>query len=186
MKKKIEIILAALLLLFPARFVSAAEIEYGRAFVDNGRIFINFAVKSYQRNDIIEAIKRGIEVKITYEIEILKENPLDLLIKNIVLSKKVKRSVKYDYWNRAFIIREGKKSQLCNSEDSLLESFFALQDYDLVEASFIKGREYQLRARVTLHSVELFFPINFIFKFVGGLWDFETSWKEGPHLYELR
>jgi hypothetical protein len=52
----------------------SADLNIGPTTEGNGRFLVNFTVSSYQKTDIIEAIKRGIVVKVVYEIEIVQKS----------------------------------------------------------------------------------------------------------------
>ncbi|MFW5771294.1 MAG: hypothetical protein ACOCX9_07650, partial [Spirochaetota bacterium] len=48
-----------------------------------------------------------------------------------------------------------------------------------------QSRDCYVRSRVEFTSMKLYFPINYIFEYIIGLWDFNTGWQEGPSLRKI-
>jgi len=65
-------------------------------------------------------------------------------------------------------------------ENAMLDYIFSLRDYELRNIGLKPGEAYVMRARAELKSVELYFPMNVIFKYLVGFWDFDTGWVNGP------
>lgn len=171
--------LAFLLLTVPAR---AADINFRGLSIREGDVFASFTVVSYKRKDIIEAIKRGLEVKVYYTLEVVESSSFSLLGNRTVLRMNIKRSVKYDYWNKAFLLREVQKDTLCYSENALIDLLFSVKNVRLGKVSRLMNKNYELQVRAELKSLHLYFPMNYVFKYVIGIWDFDTGWEPGPPL----
>ncbi len=190
MKKKLKIfifLIAGSILCISV--VSAAEIEFGRLNVEKDEIFLSFSIVSYKREDIIEALKRGIELSVRYNIEIVRKPSSMFSRDTVVVRKSIRRSVKYDYWNKAFMIKEKGDRTLFHSENSLLVSIFSVKRFFLGNRKSILskgGGNYSLRVSAELKSVKLYFPMNFVFKYIIGIWDFKTGWVVGPPISGLR
>lgn len=172
-------ILFIILLASPV-YSSRVEIQFISVKARDDRIKVSFTVTSFQRKDIVEAIKRGMEVKITYEIQIIRNSAIVLITNKVVYDKMVLRSVKYDYWSKSYQIKEGKKITTLQSENSMLEYFFSLKDYELSDVDMVREENYSIRVKAELKSVNLYFPMNLIFKYLVGFWDFDTGWEKGP------
>jgi hypothetical protein len=115
-----------------------------------------------------------------YEIQVVREAGFFLLGDSVAYDKTVMRSVKYDFWNKAFQVREGQRKTMFQSERSMIDYFFSVRNYDLIDTDFMKQAEYSLRARAELRTVELYFPMNLIFKYFVKYWDFKTRWSIAP------
>ena len=75
---------------------------------------------------------------------------------------------------------DGKRSVVFQSENAMLDYFFSLRDYELQGLGLNTSEAYVIRAKAELKSVELYFPMNVIFKYLVGFWDFDTGWVNGP------
>jgi hypothetical protein len=176
------LLLLALVFLAVSAPVMANEVQFGTVEVVEEKLRVNFFITSYQAQDIVEAIKRGIEVKIVYEIQLYRPASFFLLGNKVDFDKIIRRSVKYDFWAKAFVVMEGRKTVSFQSENAMLEHFFSVRDYDMVDMGLLKGQGYAIRARAELKSVELYFPMSLIFKYMVGFWNFDTGWENGPRL----
>ena len=153
----------------------------GEIIIENDRRFLELSVHSYQGPEIIEAVKRGIEARVTFKIQVVREGILDLIYTRVLHSSTLKRSLRYDYWNRSYVITEdGKKTQYHN-EKAMFAHLFRVSRLKVPGEPPGDG-EYRIRARAELKSVELYFPMNYIFKYIAGHWDFDTGWVKGPAL----
>jgi hypothetical protein len=158
----------------------AADISLGQLITENDRRYLELAVHSYQGADILEAVRRGIEAKVNITMQLVKESALDYVYSRVVYSKTTRRSLRYDYWNRSFVITEaGKKTQYHN-ENAMFLHLFKVSQCEIPDRSLAPGETYLVRARAELKSVELYFPMNYIFKYIVGFWDFDTGWVYGP------
>ncbi len=162
--------------------LAANEIQFGAVEVVEDKLRVNFFIASYQAQDIVEAIRRGIEVKIVYEIQLFRPAAFFLLGNKVDFDKIIRRSVKYDFWAKAFVVVEERKTVSFQSENAMLEYFFSVKDYDVADMGPLKGQGYAIRARAELKSVELYFPMSLIFKYMVGFWNFDTGWENGPKL----
>lgn len=173
------ITIAAALLLFQGN-LSAAELLLGDLISENDRRFLELTVTGYQEADILEAIKRGIEAKITFTLQIVKEGPMDFVYTRSVRTVLINRSVKFDFWNRSFVLSEKGTKATFHNERAMLNAFFTVHRWEIPSKGLSTGQRYRIRARAELTSVELYFPMNLIFKYIVGYWDFDTGWIGGP------
>ncbi len=181
MKTTANILHAAVFLaVFLPAGLFAADLNFGPVLMAGDGAQVNLSVVSYQRHDIIEAMKRGMEIRVTYEIQIRRARGGILIGDKTVYSRTIIRKVKYDFWGKAFQVREGRKSTVFQSENAMLDYFFSLKDYELRGLGLRQKESYAMRGRAELKSVELYFPMNLIFKYLVGFWDFDTGWVNGP------
>lgn len=117
-----------------------------------------------------------------YRIEIVKKSRLGFLFRDVEQHNSLRRSVKYDFWNKSFIVNNGSKSLSCYNEDTMLSNLFIVENAELKKAERFKSDDHYIRIRAVLKSIELYFPMNYIFKYFVGFWDFDTGWKQGPTL----
>ena len=168
--------------LFCPAALRGADISFGQIITEGDRRFLELSVNSYQGPDILEAVKRGIEAKVTITVQIVREEALDFVFSSVVRSTTIKRSLRYDYWNRAYVIAEsGKKTQF-HGESAMFQHLFRVARYDLPGGEPGEGNAFRVRARAELRSVELYFPMNYIFRYIVGYWDFDTGWVNGPRV----
>ncbi len=174
-----HITIAVALLFFP-KILLAAELLVGDLISENDRRFIELRVTGYQEADILEAIKRGIEAKITFTLQIVKEGPMDFVYTKAVRTTHINRSVKFDFWSRSFVLSERGIKATFHNERAMLNAFFTVGKCEIPPGGLQSGQRYRIRARAELTSVELYFPMNLIFKYIVGYWDFDTGWIGGP------
>ncbi|HPJ37324.1 MAG TPA: DUF4390 domain-containing protein [Spirochaetota bacterium] len=160
----------------------SAEITINRLRFDEGILHIDFLVSNYQKKEIIDAVRRGIEVHVKYRIEIVKKSRIGFLFRDVALHNTLRRSVKYDFWNKSFIVNNGSKLVSCYNEDTMLSNLFVVENSELRNAERFKNDNYYIRIRAVLKSIELYFPMNYIFKYFVGFWDFDTGWTRSSTL----
>ncbi len=173
------ITIAVAILFFP-RILPAAELLVGDLISENDRRFLELRVTGYQEGDILEAVKRGIEAKITFTLQIAKESPIDFVYTKAVRTMHINRSVKFDFWSRSFVLAERGIKATFHNERAMLNAFFTVNRWEIPFKDLQPGQRYKIRARAELTSVELYFPMNLIFKYIVGYWDFDTGWVSGP------
>ena len=179
MKPPVKILITLAMVLALTGSALGAEVRFQNQEVKDSVLTVSFLVEGYQRKDIIEAIRRGMEVKITYHVELIENR----LMGSRVLKRSVfSRSIKYDYWNKAFQVKERDKSSLFQSEGAMLEYFFSVKSLPVANTRTLSGGDLAVRIKAELKSVELYFPMNLIFKYIVGFWDFKTAWSKGPPL----
>lgn len=165
--------------------VRAADIVFSRLRISNDSIILNFSIQNYQRKDIVEAIKRGIEVRVLYHIEVIKKTALGLF-EDRIISRTMHRSVKYDFWKRAYLVKSRSKTVQFHGEQAMLDALFVAQNINLGGVGQLARKDHVLRVKAEVSSIQLYFPMNYIFKYIIGIWDFNTGWKSGPPLQGLR
>ncbi len=183
--RKAVIIFTAFVIASLPRPLSAADLQLESASYEGQNLMVNFSVTGYQRSDILEAIRRGIKVKIDYSIEIVEKSPMSFLYKNTVARKSIRRTVRYDFWSHSFILREGVREYATNNEHEMLRSLFQVKNAEIANAALYRNENHYVRMKAELTSIKLYFPMNYIFKYIVGIWDFDTGWVNGPQLGDL-
>ncbi len=164
-------------------FSASLQIETLR--FEEGSLLASLSVRNYERTDIIEAVRRGIRVNLTYTIEIVEKSALGFLYANTVMKKTIHRSARFDFWNRSYTVREGSAERNTNSESEMLDMLFTLRNQRLDGALRFRSERFYARFKADMKSVELYFPMNYIFRYFVGFWDFNTGWVRSPALGDL-
>jgi len=165
-------------------FSASLQIETLR--FEEGSLLASLFVRDYERTDIIEAVRRGIRVNLTYTIEIVEKSALGFLYANTVMKKTIHRSARFDFWNRSYTVREGTTAERnTNSESEMLDMLFTLRDQRIEGALRFRSERFYARFKAEMKSVELYFPMNYIFRYFVGFWDFNTGWVRSPALGDL-
>lgn len=183
--KSIISILVTLFFFVNVPDLSAADIAFTRLRIANRNVLLNYVVIKYQKKDIVEAVKRGIEVRVVYNIEVVKKTILGLF-EDRIISKSIHRSVKYDFFKRAYLVKMRSKVAILHNENAMLDALFTVREINLGSAAKISKKGHLLRVKAEVTSIKLYFPMNYIFKYIIGIWDFNTGWKAGPSLQDLR
>lgn len=164
-------------------FSTSLQIENIR--FEEGSLLASLSVKNYARTDIVEAVRRGIRVNLTYTTEIVEKSVLGFLYANTVMKKTIHRSARFDFWNRSYTVREGTDERNTNSESEMLDMLFTVRDQRLEGALRFRSERFYARFKADMKSVELYFPMNYIFRYFVGFWDFNTGWVRSPALGDL-
>jgi hypothetical protein len=163
----------------------AAGVKYESISFNENDLVIQFSTTKFHRNDLAEAVKRGIEGKVIYSFEIVEDPALPLLKKKVLLRRRITRNVKYDFFKQAFVVYEGDIPHYLYNNDSFLSDLFYSHIFVLKDVKRYRDRDCYVRSRVEFTSMKLYFPINYIFEYIIGLWDFNTGWQDGPSLQSI-
>ena len=87
--KAVHTILLTAAILLQSYAITAAELGFGAVQIDGDTLKVSLSIEDYQRSEIIEAIKRGMEVKILYSIQIVKESPVFLMRDSVIAEKNI-------------------------------------------------------------------------------------------------
>ncbi len=160
----------------------AAEVKYESVQFQENDLVVQFTITKFHRNDLAEAVKRGIEGKVIYLFEIVEDPALPLMKKKVLVRRRITRTVKYDFFKQAFVVYEKDVPHYLYNNESLLSFLFYSHVFVLNDVKRYSDRDCYVRSRVEFTSMKLYFPINYIFEYIIGLWDFDTGWQEGPGL----
>ncbi|MCX8123751.1 MAG: hypothetical protein N3F66_06260 [Spirochaetes bacterium] len=170
------------LLLLYANVIFAQDIVFGNVNFNSNNLNVYFSITDVKTNDIIEALKRGLEGQVEYTIQVVEDPLLPLMPKDVVKTITIKKRVKFDFFNKSYIVSQAKVPTIIYSDESLIDELF-LNRLIVVEDGYrFRKSNYVIRLRVTFTSVKLYFPLNIIFNYIVGIWDFDTGWQYGPKL----
>ncbi len=175
-------LIITILLLLHSSTVFAQDIIFGNVHFNANNLNVLFSVTDVKTNDIIEALKRGLEGQIEYTVQIVDDPLLPLMPREIIKSVTVKKKVKFDFFNKAYVVSQAKVPTFFYSDESLIDELFFNRLLIIEEGFKFRKSNYVIRVRVTFTSVKLYFPLNIIFNYVVGIWDFDTGWHYGPKL----
>ena len=177
-----KIILALTIIISYPYYIYAEGLVYKDTRFDGNNLLITLSVVNIKEKDIVEALKRGLEGQVTYTVEIVEDSTLPLFPKTIIKSLTVKRKIRFDFFSKAYIVTGSNIPSPYYSEDALLDDVFYSKKIIFENIYQYRKLNYSIRTRVTFTSVKLYFPLNFIFNYVIGIWDFDTGWIYGPKL----
>ncbi len=175
-------LIITIVLLLNSITVLAQDITFGNVNFNSNNLNVLFSVTDVKTNDIVEALKRGLEGQVEYTVQIVEKSLLPLMPKTIIRSMTVKKKVKFDFFNKSYIVTQAKVPTFFYSDESLIDELFFDRLIVIQEGFKYRKSNYVIRVRVTFTSVKLYFPLNIIFNYVVGIWDFDTGWQYGPKL----
>lgn len=177
-----KIILVLLIIISYHCVIYAEDIMYKDTRFNGNNLVLTLSIVKIKEKDIIEALKRGLEGQITYNVEIIEDSALPLFPKTIIKSVTVKRKIRFDFFSKAYIVTGSNPPSLYYSDDALLEDLFFSKKIIIENVYQYRKLNYSIRTRITFTSVKLYFPLNLIFNYVIGIWDFDTGWIYGPKI----
>lgn len=176
-----KITITALLLLYSS-IVFAQDIIFGNVNFNSNNLNVFFSIADVKTNDIIEALKRGLEGQVEYTVQIVEDPLLPLMPKEVIRSITIRKKVKFDFFNKSYIVSHAKVPTIIYSDESLLDELFINRLIVIEDGFRFRKSNYVIRVRVAFTSVKLYFPLNVIFNYIVGIWDFDTGWQYGPKL----
>lgn len=146
----------------------------GKYVVMNARLVDGFTEK------ILEAIKNGVPMGFTFEIELRKDNTL--WVDSLVSSNKVRHRVQFDSLKKIYRFSESgknvKRKIITRKESRYQKLMLTLKDIPIAPIYKLDPNEkYYVRVKADLETDRFWFPFNYIFFFVP-FNAFETSWAQ--------
>lgn len=159
-----------------AESASIAQIDI---FNSGKKLVLNAALQNGFSENIIEAIKSGVPVAITYTVVLKTKTPF--FFDKKVAVRTIKRSVEYDTLTEEYSLSKisGKqtKTKITSDFDEVLETMTMLQSIPLILTKDLnKEKKYYAMVKARLSSERSWFPFNYILFFVPFL-NFDTSWE---------
>ena len=156
----------------------------GKYVVMNARLIDGFNEK------IQEAIKNGVPMGFTFEIELRKANTV--WMDSLVSSNKVRHRVQFDSLKKMYRFSEFgrnlKRNIITRKKARYQQLMLTLKDIPIAPIYKLDPNEkYYVRVKADLETDRFWFPFNYIFFFVP-FSEFETSWAQtsplaiDPHL----
>lgn len=179
---KIFLLSLAFLLLNHPVYAMTASIANIDVFDTGKRLVLDASLKDGFSEDIIEAIKSGVPVGITYTV-VLKQKIPFFYDKKIV-TRAIKRYVKFDTLKERYKLIEqyGKRKNKKITEDfnEVIRVMTSLDSVHLISNKKLDKKEkYYVSVKAELNSERTWFPFNYILLFMSYL-NFDTSWKNSP------
>ncbi|MBC8288231.1 MAG: DUF4390 domain-containing protein [Nitrospinae bacterium] len=146
----------------------------GKYVVMNARLVDGFTEK------IQEAIKNGVPMGFTFEIELRQDNTA--WVDSLVSSNKVRHRVQFDSLKKTYRFSEiGKnvrRNIITRKETRYQQLMLTLKDIPVAPIYKLDPNEkYYVRVKADLETDRFWFPFNYIFFFVP-FSEFETSWAQ--------
>ena len=146
----------------------------GKYVVMNARLIDGFNEK------IQEAIKNGVPMGFTFEIELRKANTV--WMDSLVSSNKVRHRVQFDSLKKMYRFSEFgrnlKRNIITRKKARYQQLMLTLKDIPIAPIYKLDPNEkYYVRVKADLETDRFWFPFNYIFFFVP-FSEFETSWAQ--------
>lgn len=176
---KIFLILFVVLLLSNTVYAKNAFIADIDVFNTGKRLVLDASLKDGFSEDIIEAIKSGVPVGITYTVVLKQKIPF--FYDKKVVTRTIKRLVKYDTLKEKYklIDNNGRKTTKRITEDfnEVIRTMTQLDSIHIVSNKRLNKKEkYYVSVKAELTSERTWFPFNYILLFMSYL-NFDTSWE---------
>ena len=176
---KIFLLAFAVLLLNSPVSAKTATIESIDVFNMGKRLVLDVSLKGGFSEEIIEAIKSGVPVGVTYTV-VLNQN-IPFFFDKKVVTRKIKKYVKYDTLKEKYKIIDnyGRQSKKRITEDiSEVERIMTRLDFIhlLSNKRLDKKEKYYVSVKAELNSKRHWFPFNYILLFMPFL-NFDTPWE---------
>ena len=176
---KISLLAFFILLQNTPVYAKTASIDNIYIFNTGKRLVLDASLKDGLSEDIIEAIKSGLFVGITFTV-VLKQKILFFYDKKIV-TRKIKRYVKFDTLKEKYklVDNNGRQTSERITEDfnEVIQTMTRLESIPLNSNKKLNKKEkYYVSVKAELNSKRTWFPFNYILLFMSYL-NFDTSWE---------
>ena len=146
----------------------------GKYLVVNARLIDGFT------ETIKEAIKNGVPMGLTFEIELRQNNTA--WVDSLISSNKIRHQVQYDSLKKIYRFSElgknVKRKKITRKGSRYQKLMLTLKDIPIAPIYKLDPNEkYYVRVKADLETDRFWFPFNYIFFFVP-FSEFETSWAQ--------
>jgi len=177
--KKIVAISFAVFIVMPPIYATGSSIPNIKVVNTGGKLVLNASLKNGLSEEIIEVIKSGVPVSITYKVALKIKRPL--FFNKKIDTRVIKRSVEYDILQEEYKLfnNSGRKITTKNTDDldEALLSLTTLENIPLIETDKLnKDKKYFAEVKAQLNSKRSWFPFDYILFFFPFL-NFDTSWE---------
>ena len=177
--KKIMALSFAVFVVMPPIYATGSSFPNIKVVVSGGKLVLNTSLENGLSEEIIEAIKSGVPVSITYKVTLKTKRPL--LFNKKIGSRIIKRSVEYDTLQEEYkLINDSDKqvtTKITDDLDEALTSMTTLKNIPLMETNKLnKEKKYFAEVKAQLNSERSWFPFDYILVFFPFL-NFDTSWE---------
>lgn len=176
---KISLVFLAILLVNNPVYAKTASIANIDLFNTGKRLVLYVSLKDGFSEDIVEAIKSGVTVGITYTVVLKRKIPF--FYDEEVLNRTIKRYVKFDTLKEKYKIIDdnGRKITKRITEDfnEVIRTMAHLDSIHLISNKRLNKKEkYYVNVKAELNSKQTWFPFSYILFFMSYL-NFDTPWK---------
>jgi len=176
---KIFLVSLAILLVNNPVYAKAASIANIEVFNTGKRLVLDASLKDGFSEDVVEAIKSGVPVGITYAVVLKRKIPF--FYDKKVATRTIKRYVKFDTLKEKYNIidNNGNKitKRITEDFDEVVKKMAQLDSIHLISNKKLDKKEkYYVNVKAELNSKQTWFPFNYILLFMSYL-NFDTSWE---------
>ena len=181
---KMFLVLLAVLLVNNPVYAKTASIVNIDLFNTGKRLVLYVSLKDGFSEDVVEAIKSGVTVGITYTVVLKQKVPF--FYDKKVVTRTIKRYVKFDTLKEKYKIidNNGRKTTKRITEDfnEVVRTMTQLDYIHLISNKRLNEKEkYYVNVKAELNSEQTWFPFSYILLFMSYL-NFDTSWKSSSPL----
>lgn len=147
---------------------------------NTGNVLLYARLVDCFKKEMETAILAGVPAVFTIQLDVYQER--SYLWNKHVVSKEIRRIIKYDNLKKIFSITTNSDSQpvILQDFESAQKAMADLNGISVIPISYLsKGHNYNARIKVKIDKVRLPFNMEYVLFFVS-LWDFETP------LYKIR
>ena len=147
---------------------------------NTGNVLLYARLVDCFKKEMEAAILAGVPAVFTIQLDVYQER--SYLWNKHIVSKEIRRIIKYDILKKIFSITTNGVSQPVIFQDfeSAQKAMADLNEISVIPISYLaKGNNYHARIKVKIDKVRLPFNMEYVLFFVS-LWDFETP------LYKIR
>ena len=172
---KIFLVSLAILLVNNPVDAKAASIANIEVFNTGKRLVLDASLKDGFSEDVVEAIKSGVPVGITYAVVLKRKIPF--FYDKKVATRTIKRYVKFDTLKEKYKIIDNNGKRITEDFNEVVRKMTQLDSIHLISNKRLDKKEkYYVNVKAELNSKQTWFPFNYILLFMSYL-NFDTSWK---------
>ena len=155
-----------------AKTASIADIDL---FNTGKRLVLYVSLKDGFSEDVVESIKSGVSVRITYTVVLKRKNPF--FYDKKVATRTIKRYVKFDTLKEKYKIIDNNGKRITEDFNEVVRTMAHLDSIHLISNKKLNKKEkYYVNVKAELNSKQTWFPFSYILLFMSYL-NFDTSWK---------
>ena len=172
---KIFLVSLAILLINNPVYAKTASIANIDVFNTGKRLVLDVSLKDGFSDDVVESIKSGVPVGITYTV-VLKRNIPFFYDKKVAI-RTIKKYVKFDTLKEEYKIIDNNGKRITEDFNEVVRKMAQLDSIHLIlNKKLDKKEKYYVNVKAELNSKQTWFPFNYILLFMSYL-NFDTSWK---------
>lgn len=167
-----------IIIIFLPVFISAQNIKNITIKTLDNFILIDSSIDTPLPQEIIELLKNGVKVTITYYINLKETQPFWMLKDKIIVSKNVKKIISYNMWEKTYICEDSISGKIVIKDEKNLQDIIKnIKNVKVASLKELKDKDgLYIAVKAKLESLKLFPPLSWIYDLVITR-SFETPWN---------